>query len=111
MATYLLAVTVGRLEGVTRQSASGMNVTMWAVPGLQGQLGVALQVSFLAGAGGLELVVRALLRLQQRRCIVHNKDFGGLANRALQVGVLACAGALMWGTNWQHTVQKVYCRA
>ena len=53
MSTYLLAVTIGRLEGVTQQSSSGMNVTMWAVPGLEGQLGVALQVRFLAYAGGL----------------------------------------------------------
>ena len=52
MSTYLLAVTVGRLEGVTQQSSSGMNVTVWAVPGLQGQLGVALQVRFILCAGG-----------------------------------------------------------
>ena len=55
MSTYLLAVTVGRLEGVTQQSASGMNVTMWTVPGLQGQLGVALQVRVLACAKGSAL--------------------------------------------------------
>ena len=47
MSTYLLAVTVGRVKGVTQQSASGTNITMWAVPGLQSQLGVALQVRFV----------------------------------------------------------------
>ena len=65
MSTYLLAVTVGRLEGVTQQSASGMNITMWSVPGLQGQLGVALQVRVLACAAGSDLGFWALFWLTQ----------------------------------------------
>lgn len=82
MSTYLLAVTVGRLEGVTQQSSSGMNITAWAVPGLQGQLGVALQVRVCSSAAKSALRVELCPGRQKR---YSREQWQGLTVLALQV--------------------------
>ncbi|KAK9834407.1 hypothetical protein WJX74_001127 [Apatococcus lobatus] len=50
MPTYLLALAVGHLRGVSLLTDSGMNITAWTVPGLEDQTDTALQ----AGSRGFE---------------------------------------------------------
>ena len=44
MSPYMLSVCVGHLQGVSRQTAGGINMTVWSVPQWGAELDTAIQV-------------------------------------------------------------------